>query len=207
MEDFAHAMIEKYHCPVRPNEPPRDVLAALAFLVRLCSLQALSSVLTYRDSGPWLQSLKPPQTTHSSTASRRVRIDRPVPGGEEWPTTCHGCSLENVCTSFHSPVTASYRLLSWEDNVIAQDQAKYNGNAHGAGLAQATSRDALAESSSTQHDPSPLTATASECTATTPTFSLYGASALPVNIPTHAMDGNVELHVLGDLASAIENHL
>ena len=33
LDDFARAMLQKYHCPVIPNEPPRDVLATLAFLV------------------------------------------------------------------------------------------------------------------------------------------------------------------------------
>ena len=77
----------------------------------------------------------------------------------------------------------------------------------------ATSRDALAESGSSAQAVGPpslaedidLVSTAPELTAATPMFSLYGASAVPVDIPEDAMDGDVELSSLGDVARTMES--
>ena len=107
----------------------------------------------------------------------------------------------------------THAIRRWEDDLIAKDQAIFNSHAQDTRLAHATSRDALAESGSSAQAVGPpslaedidLVSTAPELTAATPMFSLYGASAVPVDIPEDAMDGDVELSSLGDVARTMES--
>nr|VWO97024.1 N/A [Ganoderma boninense] len=186
LDAFARGMIEKYHCPVQPKEPPRDILAALVFLRSLAAeFKAVSTQAAPND------------TTVATKYWRRVEsaltdLYKPQKNGEERAT--------------------DPRWKFWEDTVINADRMKYNG---GAGTTDATLREALAGSSSTQ-GPSASTSAQSGAAGPSsagssmdaaPMFSLYGASAMPVDIPSYAMDSNVELHTLGDVASAIEKNL
>ena len=117
---------------------------------------------------------------------------------------------------FHVPYhlqSHTHAICRWEDVLITKDQATFNGNAQDTRLAHATSRDTLAESGSRAQAAVPpslaedidFISTAPELTAAPPMFSLYSASAIPVDIPEDAMDGDVELSSLGDVARTMES--
>ena len=216
LDTFARAMIEKYHCPVRPNEPPRDILATLAFLVCTSVVLKYRFMLTFCNSGPWLPNSSPRHPTTPRSRQNTGGASRP-----NWPTCTRRTARSVIptpagsCKSwFIIPAYQQCKLFfSWEDKVIDEDQAKYRGSAPGMCTADATSREALAESGSNQQ-PSSTSSPADAAGPSTdtrmdaaPMFSLYGASAVPVDIPAYAMDSNVDLRTLGDIAGAIEKNL
>ncbi|KAI1797715.1 hypothetical protein LXA43DRAFT_968946 [Ganoderma leucocontextum] len=174
LDNFARAMLQKYHCPVVPATPPQDTLAALAFLVK--------------GGGGDLEK----RFWRVVEAELDTLYDDKKGNGEERDT--------------------DPRWKIWELDIIAADRAKHHGASQGSCLAQATTRlndlmagpPSLGAPAISFAEDMQANADILDSSHAAPTFTLHGASAVPISFPAHTMDGEVTVSTLGDVASTIQ---
>ncbi|KAI9068235.1 hypothetical protein FKP32DRAFT_1562141, partial [Trametes sanguinea] len=186
---FARTMLEKYHAPVVPNEPPQDTMAALALLRTVAS------------------------SVEEERRSANEREKSYWPRVEEALNKLYTDFGENRTDA----ATNGMHCNRWEKTIIQQDIVKYSGTFQDfAALSAIPPANTSSESENVSGDSTGTPAAAfgqdmeqEESSSDIsrehgPSFSIYRCSALPVNFPPQTMDGEVELSQLGDVASTLD---
>ncbi|EJF55402.1 hypothetical protein DICSQDRAFT_130615, partial [Dichomitus squalens LYAD-421 SS1] len=181
LNDFAHTMLVKYHCPIVPLDPPQYTLAVLAFL-------------------------------------RSVATEMLQDGDEKRYWRKVETKLADLHSEDHNGEDCFFTMIlsQWELDIIAKDRETISSVTNVNRLQRSTSSAALAPVAEPPTLGAPAIAFAQDMEANTdvldsshvpPSFSLYGASAVPHNFPAHTFDSDVQLDSLGDIASTIESAL
>ncbi|OJT11366.1 hypothetical protein TRAPUB_10988 [Trametes pubescens] len=245
---LSRAMLQKYHAPVIPNDPPRDTMAVIAFL-RLVASQfeagptAPNTLGDSSQAGGAVTASTPSSIEvaardiagsasrggHADRASKRARKgndNSEKTDGKYWNWV--EAALDKLYEE-HGEDRTSIAWKQWEDQIIKEDMAMYTGSTgrRGGRVSKATSaspRNGPSASSSMPGAGSlvpdvgrPMTFAedmerevgneSEQGHVEGPTFNLYQASVLPVNIPADSMNGDVDISSLGNIAGTLDSAL
>lgn len=236
-------MLTKYHTPIMPSTVPKDTMAALAFLVSLVVswnlrsdihiLKPLQRSITAKSMATKSNRSQGKVTHGNNTGSTDITSNTTsdISNKNYWRLTetklvalylqmgddrtkgiQWGMYVDASALSAHSN---SFDSSSWQDEIIAADNAKYKDPAN----VQPTSSTVIAQAAAA--------ATTTTASLTRPmvmmigtaadmennsfeassersaTFSIPHACTVPVNFPAHTMNGEVQMADLSDVASVM----
>ncbi|KAI0353117.1 hypothetical protein OH77DRAFT_1522874 [Trametes cingulata] len=219
LDIFARTMLQKYHAPVVPLDPPQDTMAALALLRNVAAEIEDGGRQNAVLPGPSEATAQPEDTAGGETS--QAETEKPADREKRyWPTV--ESRLEKLYKEYgedREKAASGSAWKVWEKTIIDEDKAKYTGSRRrgraltayagvgGAALAEAAPLDgpppiSFAEDMEREGMPADP-----QGDGHGPTLNLYLASALPVNFPPETMDGDVNMGRLGDVARTLNESL